>query len=161
MADARYRGRRRTSAQRRAGHLRTTYTEDDLDAFARDLVYLRSVWPQSVRDADRGECRRQQLKRIGVVCLIAMLPVTAFLVWFVVDTGAPWWCLPVGQSLVLPFGLVRSGLFTHDDDTALLIRREAARRGVPCNARADLYRIMNQLNADYNSHLWNRTFKWK
>ena len=42
-----------------------------------------------------------------------------------------------------------------------LIYREADRRGIKYTKDVTpLYHIMNRLNADYNSRLWNRSFKW-
>jgi len=158
--DPRYRGRRRTSAQRRLGHLRTNYAEDDIEAFSRDLERLRSVWPEIVREADRKAERRQAFKTNGLICLVVMVPVTALLVYLVLDGAAPWWFIPLGQSFLLLSLWVRLLTF-RGENTMLLIYREADRRGIRYSkGDTPLYHIMNRLNTDYNSHLWNRHFNW-
>ena len=158
--DPRYRGRRRTSAQRRPGHLRTNYTEDDIEAFARDLERLRAVWPESVRESDDKAYRRQILKTNGIISAIAMVPMTAIFVWLVVTGDAPWWSIPVVQSLVLGVLWLRMLTFSGADNT-FFIYREADRRGIKyVKGDTPTYHIMNRLNADYNSHLWNRNFNW-
>lgn len=158
--DPRYRGRRRTSAQRRPGHLRTNYVENDMEAFANDLTRLRSVWTESVLEGDRKAKRKQALKTNGIICLVVMVPLTALLLYLVIDGAAPWWFVPVGQTFLLFSLLVR--LLTFDgDDIVFFIYREADRRGIPyMKGDTPLYHIMNRLNADYNSHLWNRNFNW-
>ena len=158
--DPRYRGRRRTSAQRRPGHLRTNYVEDDIEAFSRDLERLRSVWHESVREADRKAERRQAFKTNGLICFVVMVPVTVLLVYLVLDGAAPWWAIPLGQSFLLLSLWVRLLTF-RGENTMLLIYREADRRGIRYSkGDTPLYHIMNRLNADYNSHLWNRHFNW-
>ena len=158
--DPRYRGRRRTSAQRRPGHLRTNYVEDDIEAFARDLERLRAVWPESVRESDDRAYRRQVLKTNGIISAIAMVPMTAIFVWLVVTGDAPWWSIPVVQSLVLGFLWLRMLTFSGADNT-FFIYREADRRGIKyVKGDTPTYHIMNRLNADYNNHLWNRHFNW-
>lgn len=158
--DPRNRGRRRTSAQRRPGHLRTNYTEDDIEAFGRDLERLRAVWPESVRQGDRKAERRQALKTNGIICLVVMVPMTAILVYLVVSGDAPWWSIPLGQTFVLLFLWFRLLMF-HGENTMFLVYREADRRGIRYSkGDTPLYHIMNRLNADYNSHLWNRHFNW-
>lgn len=106
--DPRYRGRRRTSAQRRPGHLRTNYVEDDIQSFANDLERLRSVWSESEREGDRKAERRQALKTNGIICLVVMVPVTALLVYLVLDGSAPWWAIPPRADffVALPLGQV-------------------------------------------------------
>ena len=158
--DPRYRGRRRSSAQRRPGHLRTNYAEDDIQAFSQDLERLRSVWPESVREADSKAELRKAFKTNGIICLIVMVPLTAILVYLVASGDAPWWSIPVGQSFLLLYLWFRLLMF-HGENTMFLIYREAERRGIRY-AKGDtpLYHIMNRLNADYNSHLWNRKFTW-
>lgn len=159
--DPRYRGRRRPSAQRRAGHLRTNYVEDDIVAFAADLERLRSEWSESVREADRKAELRKAFKTNGIICLIVMVPMTAILVYLVASGDAPWWSIPVGQSYLLLYLWFRLLMF-HGEDTMFLIYREADRRGIKyIKGQTPLYHIMNRMNADYNSRLWNRTFKWK
>ncbi len=156
-----YRGRRRTSAQRRPGHLRTNYAEDDIQAFSNDLMRLRSVWPESVREGDSKAEYRQALKTNGIICLVAMVPMTAILLFLVIDGGTPWWSIPLGQTILLLFLWFRLLMF-RGEDTMFLIYREADRRGIKyIKGDTPLYHIMNRLNADYNSHLWNRSFKWK
>ena len=158
--DPRYRGRRRTSAQRRPGHLRTNYVEDDIEAFARDLERLRSVWPESVREADRKAEYRQALKTNGIICLIVMVPMTAALIYLVLDAAAPWWSIPLGQTIVLLYLWLRLLMF-RGEDTMFLVHRETDRRGIRyVKGDIPLYHIMNRLNADYNSRLWNRHFTW-
>ena len=158
--DLRYRGRRRTSAQRRPGHLHTNYVEDDIGAFARDLERLRSVWPESVREGDRKAEMRKALKTNGIICLVVMVPMTAILIYLVLDGDAPWWSIPMGQTFLLLTLLARLMMF-NNEDTLFLIYREADRRGIRyIKDETSLYQIMNRLNADYNSHLWNRSFKW-
>ena len=158
--DPRYRGRRRTSAQRRPGHLRTNYVEDDIQSFANDLERLRSVWSESEREGDRKAERRQALKTNGIICLVVMVPVTALLVYLVLDGSAPWWAIPLGQTFLLLSLWVRLLTF-RGENTLFLIYREADRRGIKyIKGDTPLYHIMNRLNADYNSHLWNRSFNW-
>ncbi len=159
--DPRYRGRRRTSAQRRPGHLRTNYVEDDILAFANDLERLRSVWPESVRDGDRKAELQKALKTNGIICLVVMIPMTALLLYLVIDEGFAWWYIPIGQTIIL-LTLLGRLLSFRGDDTMFLIYREADRRGIGyLKGDTPLYHIMNRLNADYNSHLWNRNFNWK
>lgn len=158
--DPRYRGRRRTSAQRRPGHLRTNYVEDDIEAFGRDLERLRAVWPESVRESDDKAYRRPVLKTNGIISAIVVVPMTAILVWLVVTGDAPWWSIPVVQSLVLGILWLRMLTFSGADNT-FFIYREADRRGIKyVKGDTPTYHIMNRLNADYNSHLWNRNFNW-
>lgn len=158
--DLRYRARRRTSAQRRPGHLRTTYSEDDIQAFSSDLERPRSVWPESVREGDRKAEHRQALKTNGIICLVVMVPVTALLVYLVLEGNTPWWAIPLGQTILLLSLWVRLLMF-RGENTLFLIYREADRRGVRyVKGDTPLYHIMNRLNADYNSHLWNRHFNW-
>ena len=99
--DNRYRGRRRTSAQRRPGHLRTNYAEEDIAAFANDLVRLQSVWPPEVIEADRKAALRKAMKTNVIICAVVMVFFTAALVYVVVSDGAPWWSILVGQTIVL------------------------------------------------------------
>ena len=161
--DPRYRGRRRASAQRRAGHLRTTYTEDDIQAFSADLERLRASWPTNVIEEDRKAELKQAFRTNGIICLIVMVPVTALLVYLFIQGDAPWWIIPGGQTFFLLIILGRLLMFHgfHGEDTMFLIYREADRRGIRY-AKGDtpLYHIMNRINADYNNHLWNRSFKW-
>ena len=158
--DPRYRGRRRTSAQRRAGHLRTTYTEDDIQAFSADLERLRASWPTNVIKEDSKAELKQAFRTNGIICLIVMVPVTALLVYLFIQGDAPWWIIPGGQTFFLLTILGRLLMF-HGEDTLFLIYREADRRGVKyVKGDTPLYIIMNRLNADYNSHLWNRSFRW-
>lgn len=159
--DPRYRGRRRTSAQRRPGHLRTTYTEEDIAAFANDLVRLQSVWPPEVIEADRKAALREAMKTNIIICAVVMLFCTAALVYVVVSDGAPWWGILVGQTIVLAFLFLRLLMVRGDaNDTVFLLYREADRRGIKYSKDAPLYHLVNRLNADYNSHLWNRKFTW-
>ena len=160
--DPRYRGRRRTSAQRRPGHLRTNYTEDDFMAFGSDIERLQSVWPQSVRDSDRKVVKMQYFKSVAILCLIIGVPATVMAVLMAIGGEIPWWMVPVAQSAVVLYMLFVV-LFQHndDDDVNTLIYREADRRGIKyVKGQTPLYYIMNRLNADYNSHLWNRKFNW-
>ena len=139
---SRYRGRRRTSAQRRPGHLCTHYVEDDIEAFSQDLKLLRSVWPESVLEDD------QKAER------------TIILIYLVVGGDAPWWSIPIVQTFVLLYLLFRL-LALSGEDTMFLVYREADRRGIKyIKNDTPLYQIMNRINADYNNHLWNRNFNW-
>ena len=158
--DNQYRRRRAASSQRRPGHLRTNYVEDDIQAFSQDLERLRSVWPESVREADSKAELREAFKTNGIICLIVMVPMTAIMVYLVASDDAPWWSIPVVQSFLLLYLWFRLLMF-HGEDTMFLIYREADRRGIKYTKDVTpLYHIMNRLNADYNSHLWNKTFKW-
>ena len=158
--DNRYRGRRAASSQRRPGHLRTNYVEDDIQAFSKDLERLRSVWPESVRKGDSKAELRKAFKTNGFICLIVMVPLTAILVYLVASGDAPWWSIPAGQSFLLLCLWFRLLMF-HGEDTLLLIYREADRRGIKdTKGVTPTYHIMNRLNADYNSRLWNRKFNW-
>lgn len=158
--DNRYRGRRAASSQRRPGHLRTNYVEDDIQAFSQDLERLRSVWPESVRKGDSKAELRKAFKTNGIICLIVMVPLTAILVYLVASGDAPWWSIPGGQSFLLLCLWFRLLMF-NGEDTVLLIYREADRRGIKyTKGVTPTYHIMNRLNADYNSRLWNRKFNW-
>lgn len=164
--DPRYRGRRRSAPPRRKpGHLRTNYTEDDMGCFALDLAKLRSVWPKEVLEEDRRVAKTEEFKVCAIGFGIVMVPVSALAIGFVVDSGAPWWSVPVVQSLFLLVLFLRIIIFSDfngSDDTKLFIYREADRRGIKYDKkRTPLYALMNKINADYNSHLWNRNFKWK
>ncbi len=159
--DTRYRGRRRTSAQRRPGHLRTNYAEEDIAAFANDLVRLQSVWPPEVIEADRKAALRKAMKTNVIICAVVMVFFTAALVYAVVSDGAPWWSILVGQTFVLAYLFLRLLMVRSDaSDTMFLIYREADRRGIKYSKEAPLYHLMNRLNADYNNKLWNRSFEW-
>lgn len=159
--DNQYRRRRAASSQRRPGHLRTNYVEDDIVAFAADLERLRSEWSESVREADSKAELREAFKTNGIICLIVMVPMTAIMVYLVASDDAPWWSIPVVQSFLLLYLWFRLLMF-HGEDTMFLIYREADRRGIKYTKDVTpLYHIMNRLNADYNSRLWNRTFKWQ
>ena len=161
--DPRYRGRKHTTAKRRLGHLRTNYVEDDMEAFSRDLERLRTVWSESVLESDRKAATNQFLKTTAIVCGIVMVPVTALLVWMILDGAISWWLLPIVQSAIIIFFLLRMSFMwdPRGNDTTFLIYREADRRGVKYIKReTPLYHIMNRLNADYNSQLWNRNFNW-
>ena len=158
--DNQYRRRRAASSQRRPGHLRTNYVEDDIQAFSQDLERLRSVWPESVREADSKAELRKAFKTNGIICLIVMVPMTAIMVYLVASDDAPWWSIPVVQSFLLLYLWFRLLMF-HGEDTMFLIYREADRRGIKYTKDVTpLYHIMNRINADYNSRLWNRSFKW-
>lgn len=158
--DNQYRRRRAASSQRRPGHLRTNYVEDDIVAFAADLERLRSEWSESVREADSKAELRKAFKTNGIICLIVMVPMTAIMVYLVASDDAPWWSIPVVQSFLLLYLWFRLLMF-HGEDTMFLIYREADRRGIKYTKDVTpLYHIMNRLNADYNSRLWNRSFKW-
>jgi hypothetical protein len=158
--DNQYRRRRAASSQRRPGHLRTNYVEDDIVAFAADLERLRSEWSESVREADSKAELREAFKTNGIICLIVMVPMTAIMVYLVASDDAPWWSIPVVQSFLLLYLWFRLLMF-HGEDTMFLIYREADRRGIKYTKDVTpLYHIMNRLNADYNSHLWNKTFRW-
>ena len=158
--DNQYRRRRAASSQRRPGHLRTNYVEDDIVAFAADLERLRSEWSESVREADSKAELRKAFKTNGIICLIVMVPMTAIMVYLVASDDAPWWSIPVVQSFLLLYLWFRLLMF-HGEDTMFLIYREADRRGIKYTKDVTpLYYIMNRLNADYNSRLWNRSFKW-
>ena len=163
--DPRYRGRRRNAPPRRKpGHLRTNYAEDDIEAFSNDLAVLRKVWPAGVLEADRKASLRQALKQYALIMGIVMVPLTALTVWAVIDTGAPWWMVPAVQSAILTYILFRLLILRDslENDTLFLIYREADRRGIKyVKGDTPLHHIMNRLNADYNSHLWSRNFKWK
>ena len=158
--DNQYRRRRAASSQRRPGHLRTNYVEDDIVAFAADLERLRSEWSESVREADSKAELREAFKTNGIICLIVMVPMTAIMVYLVASDDAPWWSIPVVQSFLLLYLWFRLLMF-HGEDTMFLIYREADRRGIKYTKDVTpLYHIMNRINADYNSRLWNRSFKW-
>ena len=126
------------------------------------MKLLRSIWPQSVCEGDRKAVRMHYFKSAAIMCLIIGVPATVVAVWMAIEEEIPWWMVPVVQSAVLLYMLIVV-LFHHDDneDVIVLIYREADRRGIKyIKGQTPLYHIMNRLNADYNSHLWNRTFKW-
>jgi hypothetical protein len=161
--DPRYRGRRTTAPPRlKPGHLRTNYAEDDLDAFAVDLAKIREKMPESVIEGDRRAVRLRDMKQLGIVAAIILVPVSLAVVWGIIEGDLQWWILPVVQTAVLAY--LGFGLLTKhgSSDTDVLIYREADRRGIKYQKGVTpLYAIMNRINADYNSRLWNRNFKWK
>lgn len=166
--DPRYRGRRAAPPKRKPGHLRTNYTDwDDPMQMWGDLKTVSSVWPEEVQRKDRQLAKRRSLKLTAIVALILMVPVTAIVVWGVVDGDIPWWMIPASQSAaLLYFGLtfLFSNMKHPDEELEFeqLLYLEADRRGIPYeNGRTPKYALMNKINADYNSHLWNRNFKWK
>lgn len=166
--DPRYRGRRAAPPRRKPGHLRTNYTDwdDPINMWA-DLQTVSAVWPEEVKRADRQLAKRKSLKWTAITALIVMVPVTAFAVWGVVDGDIPWWMIPAAQTAALlyfGFMYIFSDLMHPDDqlDFEVLLYREADRRGIPYEkGKTPKYTLMNRINADYNSHLWNRNFKWK
>lgn len=166
--DPRYRGRRAAPPKRKPGHLRTNYTDwDDPFLMMADLRTVSSVWPEEVRRRDRQLAKRKSLKTTAITSLVVMVPVTAFAVWGVVDGDIPWWIIPASQSAaLLYFGLmfIFSNVMHPDEDLEFeqLLYREADRRGIAYEkGKTPKYALMNRINADYNSHLWNRNFKWK
>jgi len=165
--DNRYRGRqrRRAAPQRKPGHLCTNYTEDVFYLFGQDLAKVRSVWPPEVLEGDRKAQRNRDVRQMGITMGIVMLPGTAFVVWMVFHHAMPWWMVPVVQSAVLAYFAIAylfQKLGNKDEDIDLLIYREADRRGIKYDkGSTPLYNIMNRINYDYNTTLWNRNFKWK
>lgn len=130
-------------------------------AFGKDLERLRSVWPQSVRDDDRKAIRTKVVKTTGIVCGIVMMPVTVLLVWGAIEKIWPWWIIPVGQTFIIVYCIMLYMRANGGENTDIIIYREADRRGVKyVKGVTPLYHIMNRINADYNSHLWNRSFLW-
>ena len=166
--DPRYRGRgRRTAAppKRKPGHLRTNYTDNDaINLFIEDMEKVRSVWPEEVREGDRRAVMKVELRSAGIVLAVFMVPITVMVAWMVIDKGLPWWIVPVAQTLVLLFIglkiLIEKRKYM-DEDIDILIRREADRRGIKYDKHTPLSTLMNRINADYNSRLWNRNFNWK
>lgn len=165
--DPRYRGRRAAPPKRKPGHLRTNYTDwDDPFQMWADLQTVSSVWPEEVRRRDRQLAKRQSLKSTAIIALILMVPVTAIAVWGVVDGDIPWWMIPASQSVALlyfGFTFIFSNIKHPDGDLDFeqLLYLEADRRGIKHDSKTPKYALMNKINADYNSHLWNRNFKWK
>ncbi len=166
--DNRYRGRARRRAappQRKPGHLRTNYRDDDpLYYFIKDMDVVRSVWPEEVRKGDTRAVRKKELKVTCITLAVLMVPLTAFAVWFVIDTGAPWWIIPAAQTAFLLYFALMMFIDTRgnrDEDIDIIIYREADRRGIKYTKATPLYVLVNRINADYNSYLWNRNFKWK
>lgn len=161
--DPRYRGRRTTVPPRlKPGHLRTNYSWDDLEAFSGDLIKIRGQWPEDVVEGDKRAVRLRDAKQFGIVAAVILVPVSSLLLWGVLKDGMPWWILPAVQTAVLAY--LAFGLLTKRDsnDIDVLIYREADRRGIKYQKGVTpFYAIMNRINADYNSHLWNRNFKWK
>ena len=164
--DPRYRGRGRRTAppKRKPGHLRTNYTEDDFIQFSGDLYTVRSVYSDEVREADRKAARKYNYKIAAISTAIPMAFVTFFAVGMVLDHQILWWVVPVAQSVFLIYFiivlLINKSSYS-EVDYRIIIHREADRRGIKYQKDTPFYIIMNRLNADYNSHLWNRNFKWK
>lgn len=165
--DPRYRGRhKRPASQRPAGHLRTNYNETDFEAFRRDLERLYASWPKAVREKDKKAADIKYLTETAQSSLIVMVPLTVILVWAVIKAGMPFYWLPIAQSLVLVyFFLLHIIGKSNNNDwyTQQYIYREAERRGIETKNRYDafnIYYLMNKINADYNSRLWNRKFTW-
>ena len=162
--DNRYRGRRAAPPQRKSGHLRTNYTEDDIELFKNDLKKLRAVWPKEMIEGDRRVQKRRYLKTVAIICSVIGVPATIVAVWMAASGEIPWWMVPAAQSVAVIYALwVWFVDGSHgDDDISVLIYREADRRGIKYTKDVTpLYHIMNRINADYNSRLWNRTFKWQ
>ena len=166
--DNRYRGRQRQRTappRRKPGHLRTNYTGDDPTYFFMvDLNVVRAVWPPEVIEGDRKALRTRQLRTLGVTLLVVMVPTTIIGVAQVID-GMPWWILLALQTAVLLYMLVLTVVQlkgNKDEDVDVLIYREADRRGIKYEkGKTPLHNIMNRINYDYNTTLWNRNFKWK
>ena len=164
--DPHYRGRGRRSVppRRKPGHLRTNYTEDDVYQFIQDMNTVRSVWSEEVRKADSKAARRYDYKSAAICTLIPMVLVTVVVVLMAVDGQIPWWMVPVAQSVFLiyfVFLLFIQRSANYDENIDIIIYREADRRGIKYEkGRTPLYVLMNKINADYNSYLWNRNFKW-
>ncbi len=128
------------------------------------MEVVRSVWPEEVRKGDSRAVRKKEMKVIGITLMALMVPLTAFAVWFVIDTGTPWWIIPAAQTaFLLYFALMMfiNSRGNRDEDIDIIIRREADRRGIKYTKETPLYALMNRINADYNSYLWNRNFKWE
>ena len=164
--DNRYRGRqrRRTAPQRKPGHLRTNYTENDYDQFVADMYIVRSVWPEEVREADRKAAMKYNYKAAAISTMIPMVGVTILAVLMAISGEIPWWMVPVAQSVFLIYLALIMLLRRkedYDEDFDIIIYREADRRGIKYDNKMPHYALMNKINADYNSHLWNRNFKWK
>lgn len=164
--DPRYRGRgrKRTVPKRKPGHLCTTYTEDNPYLFQQDIEKVRSVWPQEVIEGDRRAVVRHNLKVSAITVSIPMVGVTIVAVSWVWNTGLPWWYVPLAQTAILLYFLLIYFVDfrgNRDENIDIIIRREADRRGIEYDKKTPLYKLMNRINADYNSYLWNREFKWK
>lgn len=166
--DPRYRGRRAAPPKRKPGHLRTNYTDwDDPSQMLADLQTVSLVWPEEVRRKDRQLAKRQSLKVTAISTLIVLVPVTFFAAWGVIDGDVPWWIIPASQTAVLlylGFAYLFSSLKHPNNqlDFEQLLYLEADRRGIKYDkGKTPKYALMNKINTDYNSHLWNRNFKWK
>lgn len=164
--DPRYRGRgRRTTApKRKPGHLRTNYTENDYDQFIADMNVVRSVWSEEVREADSKAAKKYNYKVAAISTMIPMAVVTVIALVMAIKRVIPWWMVPVAQSVFLIYFILMLLLDwkgNYDEDYDIIIHREADRRGIKYDRKTPLYALMNKINADYNSHLWNRDFKWK
>ena len=163
-SDPRYRGRRRAAPQRKPGHLRSNYREDDLYLFRADLEKVCAVWPEKVREGDRRAQTKSYMRTTAIACTVVMVPVTAIAVWMAIDGAQPWWMVPVAQTAILIYMIsfiFMNKVANRDEDIDFIIYREADRRGIKYKkGTTPLYHIMNRINADYNSYLWNRNFKW-
>ena len=166
--DNRYRGRARKRTappKRKPGHLRTNYTIDDpCYFFSVDMKTVRSVWPEEVIKDDSRAVRKKEFKVICITLAVLMVPLTVLAVWFVIDHSMPWWIIPAAQTaFLLYFGLMMfvNTRGNRDENIDIIIHREADRRGIKYTKDTPLYALMNKINADYNSYLWNRNFKWE
>ena len=165
--DPRYRGRRRAAPKRKPGHLRTNYTEwDDPFQMWGDLCTVNAVWPEEVRRRDKQLARKKSLKFTAIISLVLLVPVTVLVVWKYVKGTMPWWMIPASQTAaLLYFGLLYIFANLRHPDESLdmdtLMYLEADRRGIPYEkGKTPKHVLINRINADYNSRLWNRNFKW-
>ena len=163
--DPRHRGRRTRPQQRPSGHLRTNYTENDFEAFSNDLERLYKSWPKGEKEKDRNAVNMMYIKQAAVVMAVIMVPVSVILIWSAIDGNMQWYWVPAVQSGGLLYFLLLYIVRRGDDTwyTTHFIYREAERRGISYKGRYsndNVYYLMNKINADYNSRLWNRKFKW-
>lgn len=163
--DPRYRGRRRTAPKRRPGHLRTNYVEDDFIAFKADLKLACGVWPESVRKGDRKAQWTSNLIGMAAGAAVGCVPLTGVMIWQMIEGRVKWYYLIIAQSVVMAYILILVLMryaANMDEDIDIIIYREADRRGIKYKkGDTPLYYIMNRINADYNSYLWNRHFNWE
>ena len=106
------------------------------------------------------------VKVMAISSLGAFVPLTIFLVVVAINDGIAWYAVPFVQSAVVLYFFLLYIIHRKNDnrDTIECFFREAERRGIRFDRKKydkdNIYYLVNRVNADYNSRLWNRKFKW-
>ncbi len=143
--------RRRPVSRRKL--LRCNYTETWMPDFIEDMQTIYAEYTEEIRRGDR----QAHLKAAAIRTVVAMLVVLAVLIPIAIMAQIPWWIVALIQTVTCAAFFARS----YDDTEAIVIYREADRRGVTYDRkRTPLYEIMNAINKDHNT-LWNKKFVWQ